>query len=152
MSALTPAAAATPAKAFAAFFFLDGFFLVGFGIEPFALWYLAIPLAALHVAQPSIAFRLVRIFIDLLSSGLRRRPLSRPDVNRTTERDEAGLLDGLGERRVRRHAVRDRLDRCLCIERDDSGLDQIGHVRPDHHEPQKLAAARLVDRLDPAHR
>ena len=31
-------------------------------------------------------------------------------------------------------------------------LDQVGHVRADHDEPEQLAVLRLVDRLDPAGR
>ena len=51
---------------------------------------------------------------------------------------------------MRRHPVGDGLDRRLGVERDDAGLDQVGDVRPDHHDPEQLAVARLVDRLDPA--
>src|SRR5919106_1553532 len=83
-------------------------------------------------------------------SGLRRGSLPVREVDRAPERDEPGLLDRLGERRVRGHAVRDRLDGRLGVERDDAGLDEVGDVRPDHDDPEQLAIARLVDRLHPA--
>src|SRR5829696_4298539 len=151
-SAVTPAAAATPASTFPALFFLDGFFAVGFGSDFFAFWYFATPLAVFQVAQPSIAFRFVMIFIGLLSSGLcRRAPLPR-DVDGTPECDESRFLDGLGKRRVGRHPVRDRLDGRFRVQRYDSRFDQVGHVRPHHDQPEQLAVARLVDGLDPADR
>src|SRR5918996_1700257 len=88
------------------------------------------------------------------------RPASRPggrslpvrEVDRAPQRDEPGLLDRLRQRRVRGHAVGDRLDRRFGVERDDAGLDEVGDVRPDHDDSEQLAVARLVDRLHPAHR
>ena len=80
----------------------------------------------------------------------RRAALTRGTMDRPPERDEARFLDRLGERRVRRHPVGDRLDRRLRVERDDAGLDQVGDVRADHDEPEQLAVPRLVDRLHPA--
>src|SRR3954468_15925499 len=81
-----------------------------------------------------------------------RARLAVRDVDGAAERDEPRLLDRLRERGMRRDAVRDRLHRRLGLDRDDSGLDHVGHVRADHHEPEQLAVPRLVDRLDPADR
>src|SRR3954466_11502877 len=74
------------------------------------------------------------------------------DVDRAAERDEAGLLDRLGKLRMRRHAVGDRLDRRLGVDRDDTRFDHVGDMRADHDEAEELAVARLVDRLHPADR
>src|SRR4051812_30756390 len=71
-------------------------------------------------------------------------------VDRSAEGDKARLLDRLAERRVRGHAVRDSLHGGLRVERDGAGLDQVGHVRPDHDEAEQLAVAALVDGLHPA--
>src|SRR3954468_6117945 len=81
-----------------------------------------------------------------------RARLAVRDVDGAAERDEPRLLDRLRERGMRRDAVRDRLHRRLGLDRDDSGLDPVGHVRADHDEAQQLAVPRLVDRLDPADR
>src|SRR5205085_4212319 len=66
------------------------------------------------------------------------------EVNGTAERHEACFLDSFGEGRVGGHAVGDRLDGGLRVERDDAGLDQVGGVRADDHETEQLAVARLV--------
>src|SRR5215212_4533517 len=150
--AVTPAAAAAPAMTLPAFFFFDVFLALGFGIDFFALWYFAMPLAAFHVDQPSIAFRLVSIFIGLLSSGPGRSSLAGGDVNRAPKRDEPGFLDRLRQRWMRCHTVGHGLDGRLCVERDHSGLDQVRHMRADHGQPEELAVAILVNRLDPADR
>src|SRR5215211_8260978 len=65
-------------------------------------------------AAPAETLRELR---KLLSRPLRLRlrggPLSVRQVDRAAERDEAGLLDRLGEGRVGGHPVGDRLDRRL---------------------------------------
>ena len=38
------------------------------------------------------------------------------------------------------------------VDRDDAGLDHVGHVRADHHQAEQSAAAGRVDRLHPAGR
>ena len=55
-------------------------------------------------------------------------------MDRAPERDEARFLDRLGQRRMRGHPVRDRLDRRLGVDCDHSDLDQIGYVRPDSRQ------------------
>src|SRR5512132_431228 len=51
---------------------------------------------------------------------------------------------------MRSHSVGHRLHRGLGVERDDARLDQVGDVGSDHHDPEQLAVAALVDRLRPA--
>jgi hypothetical protein len=55
------------------------------------------------------------------------------------QRDEPGFLDRLAQRRVRGHPVGHGLDRRLGVDRNGAGLDQVGHVRPDHDQPEQLA-------------
>src|SRR5207248_9420620 len=73
------------------------------------------------------------------SLGRRFGALAVRDVDRPAERREAGLLDRLGERRVRGHPVRNGLDRGFGVERDDTGFDEGGDVRADHHDAEQLA-------------
>src|SRR6266508_5883650 len=74
------------------------------------------------------------------------------NMDRPPERNEAGLLDRLRERRMRRHAVGDGLDGGFRVDSDDRRLDHVGHMRADHHHAEQLAVPGLVDRLDPANR
>src|SRR6185312_13421311 len=107
-------------------------------------------LASVITSQPRNAFRLLNTLIASLLSGFRRGSLAGGNVDRATEGDETGLLDRLRERRVRSHAIGDGLDRRLRVERDDTGLDKVGDMRPDHDQAEELAVARLVDGFHPA--
>src|SRR5919198_1787708 len=74
------------------------------------------------------------------------------NVDRASERDQPRLLHRLRERGMRGHAVGDCLHGCLGVERDDACLDQVGDVRPHHHDAEQLPVARLVDGLHPTRR
>src|SRR5262245_61713455 len=108
--------------------------------------------AAWSARYPTSAFRLLKTSIrgeyPPSPSGSRLAPGR--EVNRPVERDETRFLDPFRERRMRGHAVGDSLDRRLGVERDDGGLDEVGRVRSDDHDPEQLAVRRLVDRLHPA--
>src|SRR6266516_426024 len=90
-------------------------------------------------------------YFRAISEGLSGRLLALAvrDVDRPAERHEPGFLDRLRQRRMGGHAVRHGLDGRLGVDRHHAGLDQVGHVRADHHEPEQFAVPRLVDRLDP---
>ena len=66
---------------------------------------------------------------------------------KAAERHQRRLLHRLGERRMRGDRVADRFDCGLGRDADDAGVDQLGRLRPDDHEPQQLAVTALVDRL-----
>jgi hypothetical protein len=62
------------------------------------------------------------------------------EMDRPAKRNQAGFLDCLRESGMRRHTVRNGLDRRLGIKGDDANLDHVTHVRPDHHEAEPVRA------------
>ena len=76
---------------------------------------------ALHRLERQVADGRVPPVVDAHGRTVADEALlaTRRQVDRAAERDEAGLLEALGERRMRRHPVGDRLDRGLRVERDD---------------------------------
>ena len=61
-----------------------------------------------------------------------------------------GFHDGLGDGRVRVDGAAQLFSRGFEVERDDSLVDDLGRVRADDVDAQKLVLARLGDDLDEA--
>ena len=74
------------------------------------------------------------------------------EVNRTAERYEGSLHDGLGHARVRVRVCGELLDGRLEHPGNAHLADQLAHVVPDHVNAQDLSVLGIGDDLDEARR